>query len=166
MSFTDWDKSIVAFNSPQIGDIVHWGRSKRDGAPGVGTGNWRRGGQRRSPYDKYLDKSGRLNQKGINKVVKMSFKSDRQAAKAANIVRAALASTDKWDKLHSTDSIGKRMREIRKAVYDILGKNANKKDWTGASVNDYISGKLGNRILFERGENVTSNREARRRHFY
>lgn len=24
--------------------LIHYGRSKDDGAPGVGTGNWRRGG--------------------------------------------------------------------------------------------------------------------------
>lgn len=68
MSFTDWDKRLVAFNSPQIGDIVHWGRSIKDGAPGVGTGNWRRGGR---GILKYISPDGTLSKKGRKEASKL-----------------------------------------------------------------------------------------------
>lgn len=52
--------------------LVHWGRSWRDGAPGVGTGNWRRGGIR-----------GVLKKKKL-RVTKINNKTEEEQKKKKN----------------------------------------------------------------------------------
>lgn len=64
---------ILWNNSLQTGlYLVHWGRSWKDGAPGVGTGNWRRGGIR-----------GVLKKKKL-RVTKINNKTEEEQKKKKN----------------------------------------------------------------------------------
>ena len=71
---------ILWSNSLQTGSyLVHWGRSWRDGAPGVGTGNWRRGGIR-----------GALKKKKL-RVTKINNKTEEEQKKKKNKKNASKA---------------------------------------------------------------------------
>lgn len=83
---------ILWSNSLQTGQyLVHWGRSWRDGAPGVGTGNWRRGGIR-----------GALKNKKL-KVTKINNKREEERKKKKN--KKNSSNTPKSDTAKATDAI-------------------------------------------------------------
>lgn len=70
---------ILWNDSLQTGQyLVHWGRSWRDGAPGVGTGNWRRGGIRGALKKKKL-RVTKINNKTEEEEKKKNKKSSSNA---------------------------------------------------------------------------------------
>jgi len=88
-------------------ELYHFGRSKADGAPGIGTGNWRRG---RKLY-KYAD--GSLTPEGVRKY----RKAEKAYGKA--LIKYTIANpAGKWDGYHVTpnwwDFIKPKYEEIKK----------------------------------------------------
>ena len=97
--------------------IIHYGRSIRDGAPGVGTGNWDRGGSSLPEL-----KIGKAVFRGVNKLFK---KNNKEPDK----IKEALEDRVKNNKVENEDIIKKSPKHVQKMFNDKWDPSEVSKNW-------------------------------------
>lgn len=102
-------------------ELIHWGRSKRDGAPGVGTGNWRRQGgvvditSLKSKSDSEKREKRETNKKALKAKVNKALTQNIKGGKdKPNISPAEKVAKDTKNIVDETSNITKTLADLKR----------------------------------------------------